>query len=205
MKKLTEMYLDGLMSRTKMVAMLMLGLVLFAMSAFRATPVQAAVTMAPLINMLAGPAHAGSTDKWNVGDGSVKVTTDNRLSMAKPMLLPRTTTSGFYASSTVVASAGLFQVVTSSGGGPILVTATPSVSTRTVAITGDLFPDGMVLVIASSGTTTNTIIFQDEASLTGSKLELGAATRTLSGSAMLGLIWDATLGKWRELFYTADN
>lgn len=82
---------------------------------------------------------------------------------------------------------GSYAVVTSSGGA-ILLTATPTISTAT-ARTGDIF------IIHS---TTATITVQDDGTLAGSALELGASTRALGVGDILVLIYRA--GKWWELF-----
>ena len=109
-------------------------------------------------------------------------------------------TWGLYISSTIPVISG-FEVLTSSSSsaGGILVTSTPSISTRTIAGAGTIFPSGFVLVLTS--TVTTPIVLQDQGTLAGSQLALGAATRSISKTKTLTLIWEATIGRWLELAY----
>jgi len=100
-------------------------------------------------------------------------------------------TTGVYVSTTVAATSS-YAVLTSSSG-PLLMTSTPSVNVATAT-------NGQILIIKGVSAT-NTITFQDEGTLTGSKLELGSTTRVVSDKKVLQLIFDSTLGEWLELSY----
>lgn len=106
----------------------------------------------------------------------------------------RTALSGIQASTTVLATSA-FETVLSTGGS-VLLLSTPNITVSGV-------PDGTRLVIVSTSTT-GPIVFQDEGTLTGSKLELGAASRSVSGNSALSLIFDSVVGKWKETSYSAN-
>lgn len=78
-------------------------------------------------------------------------------------------------------------------GGPITVTAMPSITSPV--------SDGQLLIIQGTDAT-NTVTLQDEATLAGTQLELGAATRLLGLGDTIGLLWDSVTSKWYELFFT---
>lgn len=78
-----------------------------------------------------------------------------------------------------------FNVLTSSGG-PLIMGGIPTISTAPYA-------DGTVYTIQSA---TNTLTFQDDGTLSGSLLELGASTRALGVGDILVLILRG--GKWWE-------
>jgi hypothetical protein len=63
--------------------------------------------------------------------------------------------------------------------------------------------DGQVLIIQGTDDT-NTVTVQDEGTLAGSNLELGAATRTLGKGDLLVLTFDSTDGAWYEISF-ANN
>lgn len=84
---------------------------------------------------------------------------------------------------------GTFRVLTSTGG-PLVLNSVPAISTVTATA-------GQIVIIQSS---TNTLTFQDDGTLSGSALELGAATRALGVGDILVLIYRAS--KWWEMgFY----
>lgn len=80
-----------------------------------------------------------------------------------------------------------------STGGTVNLTAVPSISTINVM-------DGEFLMLYSTSTS-NPVVVQDNGTLSGSLLELGAATRTITQLKRLFLQFDATLGKWVEVAY----
>lgn len=80
-------------------------------------------------------------------------------------------------------------------GGAVSLIATPTITNPSA--------DGQLLIIQGTDNT-NTVTLQDEGSLAGTKLELGAATRALGLGDTLGLLWDASAGKWFELFFSAN-
>lgn len=80
-------------------------------------------------------------------------------------------------------------------GGAVTIGTTPSI-TNPVA-------DGQLLIIMGTDNT-NTVTFQRESALPGSKLRLGAATRVLGLYDTLTLLWDQTTGFWTEVAFV-DN
>lgn len=100
--------------------------------------------------------------------------------------------------STIVPVNSPYETVISSGG-PIVLTSTPNISTTTVVGGAVEIPSGTMLVISS--TATASVTFQDAGTLTGSQLQLGAATRAVSQYKTLTLIYDATDHFWREIAY----
>lgn len=78
-------------------------------------------------------------------------------------------------------------------GGSITLTSTPTITAG---------QDGQVLWIYN-GSTQN-VVFQRESALAGSKLRLGAASRTLGQYDTLCLFYDGTNGYWCEMSYV-DN
>lgn len=76
---------------------------------------------------------------------------------------------------------------------PITVTATPS-----IPITG--VPDGSIIILQGTDDT-NTVTFNDEATTSGSKLQLNSgANCSLGKGDVLSLCFDLTDGFWYELF-----
>ncbi len=86
-----------------------------------------------------------------------------------------------------------------STGSTVILTSVPNISTTTVINGSTLLPSGTYLVLSS--TAAGGVTFQDAGTLTGSQLQLGAATRTVTQYKTLTLIWDATDGFWREISY----
>lgn len=95
-----------------------------------------------------------------------------------------------------------FQMLLSSGAN-VVVTAVPSISTATVI--GGLTPwaDGTKLVVTTTGTVT--VTFQDNGTLSGSRLHLGANTRIVGADKILTLIYVAAQNFWDELAYANNN
>lgn len=85
----------------------------------------------------------------------------------------------------------------------VVVTAVPSISTRAVAGTGAVLPNGTMLVLTS--TAPGTITLQSQGTLTGSGLRLGSSTRVITIGNTLTLIWNATIGQWFEQSFIAGT
>lgn len=105
----------------------------------------------------------------------------------------RSTESGVTASSTIINTAMFVVVTTTSPAAAVVTSATPTISTTTAT-------DGQFIVIKGTSSTA-TFAFQDNGTLAGSLLELGAASRVVSDLKVLGLMYDGTIGKWLEVFY----
>ena len=103
-------------------------------------------------------------------------------------------------SSTSIPVISPFEVLMSSSPSlGVFITATPSIATRAVAGTGAIFPSGFILVLTS--TVTAGVTLQDAGTLSGSQLALGAATRVISKTKTLTLIWEANIARWLEIAY----
>lgn len=96
------------------------------------------------------------------------------------------------AAANVITPAPKVRVV--GNGGPVTMTSTPTVTLGTV--------DGELCLMMGTHDT-NTVTVQDNGSLAGSMLRLGAASRALGAGDSLLLSWDATLGFWTEVAFTA--
>lgn len=90
-------------------------------------------------------------------------------------------------------SANGFCVRVVGSGGAVTLTATPTITTPSA--------DGQFLLIRGTNDT-NTVTFQSEASLAGTKLKLGASTRVLGAGDQLLLAYDSTSGFWYEVSFT---
>lgn len=78
-------------------------------------------------------------------------------------------------------------------GGAVVLVATPTITSPAT--------DGQFLLIRGTSDV-NTVTLQDEASLAGTKLALGAATRLLGAGDQILLAWDATSALWYEVSFT---
>lgn len=78
-------------------------------------------------------------------------------------------------------------------GGAVVLTATPTITAPAT--------DGQLLLIQGTDGT-NTVTLQDEASLAGTGLELGAATRVLGLGDTILLTWDSAVSKWFEIAFS---
>lgn len=76
---------------------------------------------------------------------------------------------------------------------PVTMTSTPTLSSGTV--------DGQECLIQGTDDT-NTVTIQDDGTLAGSKLRLGATSRVLGKGDSVRLTWDTTAALWFETSYT---
>lgn len=90
-----------------------------------------------------------------------------------------------------------------STGAALLMTSKPTISTATVVGGTTPWADGTKLVITTTGTVQITL--QDNATLSGSELHLGANTRIVGADKILTLIYVASQGFWDELSYANNN
>lgn len=109
---------------------------------------------------------------------------------------------GIYVSSTIPVGSNYVLLLSSGGGGGgnLVMTALPAISTTTSFHGATAIADGTLLVITS--TASASITLQDNGTLSGSLLNLGAATRAITSKRILTLIFSKTLGLWREQSYT---
>lgn len=87
------------------------------------------------------------------------------------------------------------------GVGAVTLTSKPNISTTTVVGGLTLIPDGTQLIITSSATATDAVVFQSSGNLTGSQLRLGAGTRSVFLGRVLTLIFDRVSACWLEQGY----
>lgn len=117
---------------------------------------------------------------------------------------------GIYVSTTIPVLSS-YETLTSSAtnSGLITITATPSISTLTVvgSLGGqNIIPGGTYLILGSTAPTNGGgIILQDNGTLSGSKLHLGASTRQIGPDKVLTLIWESVSGFWEEVSYANNN
>lgn len=95
------------------------------------------------------------------------------------------------AATAISPNAGKVRVV--GNGGAVTLTATPTITSPV--------DDGQLLLVMGTSDA-NTVTLQDEASLAGTKLQLGAATRLLGAGDHILLSWDATNSFWYEVAFT---
>lgn len=112
--------------------------------------------------------------------------------LAGKLIYSPTAVQSIGAASTILADAAKVKVV--GNGGPVTVGTLPTLSNGTA--------DGQVVEVFGTNST-NTVTVQDEGTLPGSKLRLGATTRVLGHGYSLRLSWDAGDALWYECGYTA--
>lgn len=166
---------------------------------------------------LAGLANA-ATSRTNLGLGSIATQASSAV----------TITGGAISGTAIAGAAGSFTTLAATGavtlGGILALTPT---ALQTVAAANVITPSGKVRVAGNGGAVTltstptvtlgtldgqlcliqgthdtNTVTIQDNGSLAGSKVRLGAASRVLGAGDSLLLSWDAALGMWVEVAYT---
>ncbi len=113
-----------------------------------------------------------------------------------------TATTGIYVSTTIPVLS-TYEILVSSGGGNIKLTSTPTISTITLVGNATAIPDGTFLVLTS--TTAQVITLQSQGTLSGSGLRLGSATRAITIGNTLTLIWNAAMGQWLEIAFSAGT
>lgn len=113
------------------------------------------------------------------------------LTMSGKEITPRATITGVTIATTVVPTATFMVLTTTSPAATIVSTAVPTFSAGT---------DGQWLVIKGTSSVATTTL-QDNGTLAGSTLELGAASRVISDLKVLTLIYDSTVAKWVEMSY----
>ena len=105
---------------------------------------------------------------------------------------------GVVASTTIPVNATYERLI---GVGNITLTSTPSISTSTVVGGTTLLADGTYLILTSSATVADQVVFQSSGTLAGSQLGLGAITRAVYLGHVLTLIFNAAQKSWIEISY----
>lgn len=160
--------------------------------AVNSIPLKPDASNAAPCTVFGSPSNGMSCGKTTAPNAALDV--DGSVIVSKKVSHTRTALSAIQASTTISVTS-TFETLLSTGGS-VIVTATPSISTTSIK-------DGTFLVLASTSTT-SPVVLQDNGSLSGSQLELGAASRTISGNATLTLIFDLTLSKWKEIAFSAN-
>ncbi len=139
---------------------------------------------------------------WSVGDNTNQILKDGTLKIAKPLEYDDDSSQSSVNDSSTVINTAAYQVLMSSGG-IVTLTSTPSVSTMTAA--GIALSTGKTITLRGTSDA-NAVVLQDDDTLSGSQLELGATSRSLGLNDVLVLLYDAstsTTGRWLELSYSA--
>ena len=144
---------------------------------------------------------AGIDDRWCVGENDeLCITKDGNMKATRPVIAKATALTGVTASTTI-AFTSAYWIVTSSGG-VVPMVATPAISTA--ATSGVNITSGQTMIIRGTSDA-NAIVLQDDDSVAGTLLELGATTRTLGLNDIIYLLFDATSGRWLEVSYSNLN
>jgi hypothetical protein len=136
---------------------------------------------------LTAATSATSGNQTVTGNSTV---TGDRAVAGRNVITP-TSMTGVTVSSSVPAAASYYILTSTSGA--LVMTATPAVSTTTAT-------NGQTMILRGVSAS-NTFTLQDQGTLSGSLLELGASTRVISDKKVLSLIYDSTLGEWLEQSY----
>lgn len=121
------------------------------------------------------------------------VTVAGNSTVSGKVIYPRTTITGVFGSTTIIPTSEFYVLTSSSPGGTVPMTSTPTLSTTTAT-------DGQFVVLKGTSSVA-TITLQDNGTLAGSLLELGAATRVISDLKVITLMFDSLVGKWIEVSY----
>lgn len=116
--------------------------------------------------------------------------TGDRTVAGRNVITP-TSMTGVTVSSSVPAAASYYILTSTSGA--LIMAATPAISTTTAT-------NGQTMILRGVSAS-NTFTLQDQGTLSGSLIELGAATRVISDKKVLFLLYDSTLGEWLEQSY----
>lgn len=135
---------------------------------------------------ITGTSIAGSTGSFTTLAASGAAT------LSGPLATPPSGLQTLAAANLITAGSAKIRVV--GNGGPVVMTSTPTIALGTI--------DGQELLVQGTHDT-NTVQLQDNGSLAGSKLRLGAANRTLGEGDTIRFSWDSTLGFWLETSFTS--
>lgn len=108
----------------------------------------------------------------------------------------RGTQTGIASTSMINITAPWMVCTSTSTSATVTVAAVPTISTTTHVT-------GTYVTLTGTDTVTGTVLV-DNGTLSGSLLELGAATRLLGTNSVLELMLDGTAGKWKEVSFTAN-
>lgn len=151
--------------------------------------------------MLLSPmrAQAAISDKWCVGADNLCVGQDGQVRMDKaPVHKVRSTSAVSLSSTTQIVPDYGYQLVVSSGN-----TVNVNQPQRTVKATyasGRSVVSGTTIILRGTSDT-NVPILHDDDDVSGTKLELGASTRSMGLNDVMVLMYDSTSDRWLEISY----
>lgn len=135
----------------------------------------------------------GSTNATGIGGTAATQNTTNGLS-----ILGKVAITGIVTSTSIPVNSS-YETLMSTDNTTVSVTALPSISTTTVPRGTTELPSGTYLILTSTGP--SGVVLFDDGTLSGSRLQLGASTRTITQFKTLTLIYDAVDHYWREIAY----
>lgn len=145
--------------------------------------VQNANAVAVTGGTVAGTPISGST-------GSFTTLAASGATTLSTLFTPTSALQTLAAGNTILPNAGKVRVVGS--GGPITLISTPTITNPAA--------DGQLLLIVGTHAV-NTLTVQDNGTLAGSNLKLGAVSRALGLGSILLLSWDSTTSLWLEIAF----
>jgi hypothetical protein len=148
--------------------------------------VQGAGAVAIVGGSIVGTPISGSTGSFSTLGATGQAT------LSGGVVLTPTGVQTLAAANLIAVAAGKVKVAGS--GGAVTMTSTPTVALGTA--------DGQEVLVMGTDDA-NTVTLQDNGSLAGSKLRLGAASRLLKKGSSIRLSWDATFGFWYETAFVS--
>jgi hypothetical protein len=138
---------------------------------------------------------AGAVNATGLGGTPATYQTTNGLSV-----LGQVSITGIVSSTSIPVSSS-FEVLMSTSNTAVDIQSLPSISTSTVPGGNVQIPSGTYLVLTSTGP--SGVVLYDNGTLAGSRLKLGASTRTITSENTLTLIYSALDNFWREAAFGA--
>lgn len=154
-------------------------------------------------NSAAASSWSGAYGTSQTANGTAAFTWDSSPAFTAnaPLVLAKTSVTGI-STGTALGVASSYLVVMSTSNSAVAMLMTPSISTTTTYGGATALASGTYLVISSTGS--SGVTFYDNGTLSGSQLELGAASRSVTQYKTLTLIFDATDSKWREISFGSN-
>ncbi len=146
---------------------------------------------------------AGATPRLGSGGTAATATTIKGIEVLTPYQEGTSDAVGFgvTASTIIPVNSSHIKVIADGAGSAVTLTSTPNISTTTVVGGSTLIADGTIIIITSTATVLDAVIFQSSGALAGSQLQLGLGTRSIWSAHNMGLIFDSASKCWKELWY----
>lgn len=146
-----------------------------------------------------GDVVPGISNRYSIGVASLTWDAELASVNSSTMSFNQGVQSPLAAGATIYPTSYLVVCSTISNGNAMTLTSKPTITTGTAVA------NGMFMVITATAANCG-MNFQDDDTMAGSSLELGASSRTVSISDTLSLIYDALQQKWKEVgFGNNDN